>query len=299
MKIAVTGGTGFVGRYIVNHLLDEGHDVRLWHRPESDQGGFRDVDPKRLEFMQGELDDADAGKRLVDGVDGVVHAALNRTPDPAGYVEHNVLPSVKLMQQAHAAGVGRFVFISTCAVHDVILDDRELDEAHPLWPRSTYGAHKAAIEKFVHSMGLPANGGRAGADGWNICALRPSGVYGLRRPLDKTKWHRIASDIKAGKTVDVTGGGKEVHAADVAKSVGILLTADGVAGQSYNCCDRYISYHDVAHIAKELSGSSSEITSEQKRPKNEISTKKIEALGMKFGGETILRQTISELLENI
>ncbi len=48
----------------------------------------------------------------------------------------------------------RFVFISTCAVHDVILADRPLDEAHPLWPKSHYGAHKAALEKFVHSYGL-------------------------------------------------------------------------------------------------------------------------------------------------
>ena len=45
--------------------------------------------------------------------------------------------------------VRRFVFIATCAVHDVILSDRPLDEAHPLWPKSHYGAHKAAIEKFV------------------------------------------------------------------------------------------------------------------------------------------------------
>ena len=37
--------------------------------------------------------------------------------------------------------MSRFVFISTCAVHDVILDDRPLDEAHPLWPAGHYGAH--------------------------------------------------------------------------------------------------------------------------------------------------------------
>ncbi len=293
MKIAITGGTGFVGRYIVNHLVDEGHSVRTWVRPESDKGGFRDVDNGRLEFIEGQLDNPDAGKQLVDGVEGVVHAALNRTPDPAGYVEHNVLPSVRLMQQAQAAGVDRFVFISTCAVHDVILEDRELDEAHPLWPFSTYGAHKAAIEKFVHSMGLPARGN----EGWNICALRPSGVYGMRRPASKTKWHKIVSDVKAGEPINVTGGGKEVHAVDVAKSVGILLTAQGVAGQSYNCCDQYISYYDVASIAKELSDSKSEINSEQKRPKNQISTKKIEALGMKFGGDAILRDTIQQLLD--
>jgi nucleoside-diphosphate-sugar epimerase len=49
-------------------------------------------------------------------------------------------------------------------VHDVILQDRPLDEAHPLWPKSHYGAHKAAIEKFVHSFGL--------GEGYAICSLR-------------------------------------------------------------------------------------------------------------------------------
>jgi hypothetical protein len=45
--------------------------------------------------------------------------------------------------------VPRFVFISSCAVHDVIRDDRLLDEKHPFWPMSHCGAHKAALEKFV------------------------------------------------------------------------------------------------------------------------------------------------------
>ena len=56
--------------------------------------------------------------------------------------------TLRLIESARAAGVGRFVFISTCAVHEKILDDRPLDEAHPLWAMSHYGAHKAAIEKL-------------------------------------------------------------------------------------------------------------------------------------------------------
>jgi nucleoside-diphosphate-sugar epimerase len=40
MRIAVTGATGFLGRYIVNHLLGEGHECRCWYRETSDRGGF-------------------------------------------------------------------------------------------------------------------------------------------------------------------------------------------------------------------------------------------------------------------
>jgi nucleoside-diphosphate-sugar epimerase len=86
----------------------------------------------------------------------------------------NLTGSLQLFQAAFEAGVPRFVHISTCAVHDVILGDRPLDETHPLWPNSHYGAHKAALEAFVHSYGL--------GQGWPICALRPTGIYGLAQP---------------------------------------------------------------------------------------------------------------------
>jgi nucleoside-diphosphate-sugar epimerase len=87
------------------------------------------------------------------------------------FVQKNVVGTLMLIEAARRVGVSRFVFISTCAVHEKILDDRPLDEAHPLRATSHYGAHKAAIEKFVHSYGL--------GDGYPICALRPTGVFVL------------------------------------------------------------------------------------------------------------------------
>ncbi len=183
----------------------------------------------------------------------------------------------------------RFVFISTCAVHEVILDDRPLDESHPIWPMSHYGAHKAAIEKFVHSFGF--------GEEYDICALRPTGIYGLARPVEKSRWFDIVQAVAAGEPVDSSRGGKEVHAADVAKAVEILLTADGVAGQAYNCYDMYVAEEQVARIAKELTGSSSTIASHDKAPRHRIETGKLRALGMEFGGRDLLEKTIAQLLE--
>src|SRR5207245_4692081 len=107
--------------------------------------------------------------------------------DPLPFLEANLLGSLQLFQAAFAANVPRFVFISTCAVHEVILDDRPLDEAHPLWPTSHYGAHKAALEKFVHSYGL--------GQGWPICALRPTGVYGLAHPPQASRWFDLVGQV--------------------------------------------------------------------------------------------------------
>ncbi len=296
MRIAVTGATGFLGRYIVNHLLAEGHECRCWYLEASDRGGFDEGGSGRLTWVAGDLGDAESAEALVERADAVVHAALYRPGagfrgaegDLLVFVERNVLGSLRVMEAARRAKVGRFVFISTCAVHEVVLENRPLDEAHPLWPTSHYGAHKAAIEKFVHSLGL---GG-----GWEICALRPTGIYGLARPAEASKWYDLVRAVAAGQPVNSPRGGKEVHAADVAGAVSILLKAPGVAGQAYNCYDRYVSEEEVARIARDLTGSKSEISELNKGPRNQILTEKLRALGMVFGGRPLLERTVRQLL---
>jgi len=309
MQIAVTGATGFLGRYIVNHLISNGHSCRCWHRPISNLNGFVNGG-EGIEWVPGRLNDAVAANTLVQRTNAVVHGALERQGgwNPSNeylidFVQTNLVGSLRLMQAARDAGVPRFVFISTCAVHDVILNDRPLDETHPLWPHSHYGAHKAAIEKFVHSFGLPVQNhldlGQAG--GWGICALRPTGIYGLAEPAEKSRWYRLIKDVVHGKTIDNPRGGKEVHAADVAKAVAILLETDThtIAGQCYNCCDTYISTQDVAQIAKDLSGSTSTITNLNVSPKNQINTFKIQDLGMIFGGRSLLEQTVKDIVNAV
>lgn len=295
MRIAVTGATGFIGRYIVNQLDGEGHSLRCWHRESSNRQGFDHV--KNLEWVAGDLGDRQQAESLVNGCDAVVHAALYRQGksfmgaegDLIEFVEKNVVGTLKLIEAARAAGVARFVVVSTCAVHDKILGDRPLDESHPLWATSHYGAHKAAIEKFVHSFGL-------GQD-YPICAVRPTGVYGVAHPAENSKWFDLISAVVRGETVECSRGGKEVHAADVAKAISILLTADGINGEAFNCCDRYISDFEVATLAKEFSGSAAQISGESKQPKHQIETGKIQSLGMRFGGEELLRRTVAVLVE--
>jgi nucleoside-diphosphate-sugar epimerase len=295
MRVALTGATGFIGRYIAHHLTSEGHSLRCWHRASSNRDGFEQIGD--LEWVEGDLGDRDSTAALVEGCDGVVHAALYRPGagfrgaegDMVEFVQKNVVGTLELIEASRRAGAGRFVFISTCAVHEKILDDRPLDETHPLWPTSHYGAHKAAVEKFVHSYGL--------GQGYPICALRPTGVYGAARPIQNSKWYHLVAAVVRGETVRCSQGGKEVHAADVAKAAGILLTADGIAGEAFNCYDCYVSEFDVANLAKELSGSASEIIGEPKQPKHQIATDKIRACGMQFGSDELLRRTVGELVE--
>ncbi len=296
MLIGVTGATGFLGRYLVSHLTAQGHRCRCWYRPTSDRSGF-EASADALTWVPGSLDDPDAGESLLNGCDALVHAALDRPGagfrgaegDIAAFVEANVVGSIRLFEQARRSGVGRVVFISTCAVHEVILDDRPLDETHPLWPRSHYGAHKAAIEAFVHSYGF-------GHD-YPICALRPTGIYGLAHPPKRSKWYDLISAVARGEDVECDRGGKEVHAADVARAVEILLNAKEINGQSYACYDQYISEFEVASLARDISGGQGEIRGRTPTPRHQIVTRKLENLGMRFGGRPLLEKTIREILQ--
>ncbi|GAB5443945.1 MAG: SDR family oxidoreductase [Fuerstiella sp.] len=296
MKVAVTGATGFLGHYIVRKLMAEGHPCRCWYRSkdtcyESAEGGT-------LEWVSGELGSVDACEELLDGCDAVVHSGLHRSGDAfrggegemTEFVQRNVVGTIQLIETARQVGVRKFVYVSTCAVHEKIMDDRPLDEAHPLWMTTHYGAHKAAVEQFVHSYGF--------GQGFPICAIRPTGIYGLHHQPQRSKWFDLVQQVVRGQTVECSRGGKEVHAADVAEAVDLLLHKEDNAGEVYSCYDRYISEYEVATLAKEISGSTAEVRGEPKSPQNQIVSDKIKALGMQFGGEALLRQTVEQLVQS-
>lgn len=294
MKVAVTGATGFIGRYIVRHLLSAGHAVRAWYRDPIRQF---EIGNECLSWVPGNLNDVASAGELVTDCDAVIHAGLDRPGrtfrggegDLLEFVQTNLVGTLQLVEAARSANVSRFVFISTCAVHEKILEDRLLDEAHPLWASTHYGAHKAAIEKFIHSYGM-------GFD-YPICALRPTGVYGIADPVSESKWFSIVQSVVRGRPVTCRRGGKEVHAADVAAAAVLLLTAKDITGEAFNCYDRYVSEFDVATIAKELSGSQSKIDGEPKQPKHQIETGKLRSRGMSFGGGDQLRATIQQMID--
>ncbi|MCA9247871.1 MAG: SDR family oxidoreductase, partial [Planctomycetales bacterium] len=252
-----------------------------------------------LEWIEGDLAAAGSERALVAGCDAIVHSALYHPGgsfrggegDLLTFVETNVVGTLRLIETARSADVGRFVLISTCAVHEQILDDRPLDERHPCVPTTHYGAHKAALEQFVYSFGL--------GQGYPICAVRPTGVYGAAHPIENSKWFDLVATVVRGEQVVCRKGGKEVHAADVARAVELLLRADGIAGEVFNCYDRYTSHYEVATLAQQLAGASGPIEGGPTRPRHEIETGKLRALGMQFGGEQLLASTIEELVAGV
>ena len=80
MKIFVTGATGFVGRELVSQLLDDGHELRLWHRNVTAAAPLLKLKQKlgnRIELVNGQLGQGREAE-AIEGCNAVVHAALWR-----------------------------------------------------------------------------------------------------------------------------------------------------------------------------------------------------------------------------
>lgn len=144
--LAITGATGFVGGALVERAQSAGHSVRaLTRRPQRARDG--------VTWVEGALDRPDSLAALVEGADAVVHVAgVVSTPTKAGFVAGNIDGTRAMIAAAQAAGVRRFVHVSSLSARKPDL--------------SIYGWSKAEAETMVEASGLD----------WSI--VRPSGVYG-------------------------------------------------------------------------------------------------------------------------
>jgi nucleoside-diphosphate-sugar epimerase len=146
VTIAVTGGTGFVGSRFIDAAVAAGHQVQaLTRRPQRPR--------RQVDWVDGSLTDADGLRRLVTGVNTVVHiAGVINSSDPAEFERGNVDGTLAMLAAATASGVRRFVHVSSLAAREPKL--------------SRYGASKARAEELVERSGLD----------WVI--VRPPAVYG-------------------------------------------------------------------------------------------------------------------------
>ncbi|MFL5522003.1 MAG: NAD-dependent epimerase/dehydratase family protein, partial [Gemmatimonadales bacterium] len=115
MRIAVTGGRGFVGRSLVRLARDAGHETVLVSRSALGEAGVAAVGG--LDDLRG-LTAAFAGADVVVHLAARVHVLRDDAPDPLGaFRAVNVDGTRSVLAAANAAGVGRVVYASTVKVH--------------------------------------------------------------------------------------------------------------------------------------------------------------------------------------
>ncbi|MDR4509288.1 MAG: NAD(P)-dependent oxidoreductase [Candidatus Brocadiaceae bacterium] len=299
MNIAITGITGFLGGYVAKRLFEREVYINALVRSTSNTLRLKEYQ-KRITYTQGNLDNKETLKKFVQGANVVIHMAYERegasfhdaaNKDIKRFIESNLLGSIELLDASVQAGVQQFIFVSSCAVYGHVFPDRKLDELHPLMPDSKYGAYKASVEAFCSAYYL--------SDGLMVTILRPVGIYGIDPHLAHSSWYNIVKDIKQGKSVEVSGGGKVVSVEDVAHAIDLALGNKDASGKIYNLVDTYIDNFNIARIAKNIIGSSSYISGTSKEPLNRMENIQSKKLGLSYAGIDGIKHYIHELAGRI
>ena len=197
MRIAITGGAGFIGHHLVAHLVGEGHEVIVLDNLR--RSTFERPQLVGARSFEGDIRDRSACLGAFEGVETVIHLAaqsnvMGSESDPEYAFSTNVVGTWEVAQAARQAGVGHLVFASSREVYG---DPAELPvkESAPFQPRNAYGASKVAGEAVLSMSGgsLPA-----------VSVVRLSNVIG---PGDSGRviplWLRNA---RAGCPLRVFGG---------------------------------------------------------------------------------------------
>jgi len=293
--VAVTGATGYVGRFIAAELVKQNVAIRALARPGSDRGGFAFP----MEWINGDLANSLAIADLVRGADAVIHLAYDHVPgsyrggegdDLTGWLEVNLNGSLRLLTAARDAGVPQFIFLSSRAVFSRIEPGRILDETHATAPDSHYGAYKAAVEAFLHSF--------ATVHGMQTCAIRATGVYGLTWPPERSKWWNIINAVLDGADVSsFTRGGTEVHGAAVARAVWLLLSQPELALDILHLSDLYVTEREIVRLVREITNVPGTLPSAPiAPPRNVLVSTHLARLGVELGGVPLLQKTVAEML---
>jgi dTDP-glucose 4,6-dehydratase len=210
MKILVTGGAGFIGRWIVKKLLDEEHEVCVLDdltngRPEN-IAEFKD-NPD-FEFVLGDIRDKNLLEEVFKDIDICIHAAAainvqESIENPQRHYDVNVNGTFNILEEARKRDV-KVVLIGTCMVYD-LTSSKAISEEHPLNPKSPYAGSKLAAENlalsYFHAYGLP------------VVITRPFNTYG---PYQKSNMEGgvVSIFIRAlldGKMLNVFGDGTQTR----------------------------------------------------------------------------------------
>lgn len=231
----VTGGAGFIGSHVADHLIKLGHDVVVL---DDLSGGYDDNVPAGASFVRASIMDHDLINSLFaeHGFDYVYHLAAYAAEGLSHFIRrfnynNNLVGSINLIDAAVNHNVKRFVFTSSIAVYGA--GQTPLTEAMTPIPEDPYGVSKLAVEqdlKCAHEM-----------FGLDYTVFRPHNVYGTRQNIADRYRNVVGifmNQILKGEPMTVFGDGSQqrafTHINDVAPLIAEAPTTPGTRNEIFN-----------------------------------------------------------------
>jgi UDP-glucose 4-epimerase len=248
LKALVTGGSGFIGSHVVDRLLAEGHEARVFDLlPWGYEPGAG------FEAVAGDLLDPDVLRSAAEGCDVIVHLAAAAdvglvAKDPAGAEKLNARGTLNVLEAARAIGA-RVVYASTIWVYSDVVESHVDEDSQLALPSHLYTATKLAGEMYCRAYGELYD--------VQTTILRFGIPYGPRaRPAAVLPI--FVNKALAGEPLTIAGDGKQtrrfVYVEDLADGVVRALVPEA-AGRVYNLVsDEDTSVVDIAEAVRAAVG---------------------------------------------
>lgn len=228
-KVLVTGGAGFIGSHTVDALLARGCQVKVLDNLSSGKLSNLPESHPGLEFVQGDIRDADLVDRICENVDAVLHLAAqvsvqSSIEQPVLSSEINVRGFLNVLDAARRQGIKRLVYASSAAVYGMP-SELPLSESAKTRPMSPYGLEKLINDQYAALY--------AELYGMACMGMRYFNVFGPRQD-PRSPYAGVISKFndcaRAGSALKVFGDGLQtrdfVYVGDIAASNVAALYSD-------------------------------------------------------------------------
>jgi nucleoside-diphosphate-sugar epimerase len=249
-RIAVTGATGFLGRYIVDALLARGaHVVGVVRNPDR----VPELAAKGVELRKADLAEPDRLAAGFASADAVVSNAALFSLGNQSWADHeraNVEGTRNVMTACAKAGVKRVVHVSSVAVYGIFARGRLHEDAPQLGPETrrmpwnVYATSKAISEQEAWRL--------ARQHGLDLTTVRPCTIYGAHDPNFMPLFKRVSSWPVSFKPVGLRQS--YVYAGDVADGIALVLEQDRSIGRAYNLAGDGESWQDLTDAWRAAGG---------------------------------------------
>lgn len=298
MNIYMTGGTGFIGSYVVNELANGKNNIHILARNPNKVPALKKL-PK-VKIYNAPMHNYTALKRIIKNPDALIHIALCWGDTGPEMIQNETIPSVRLIELGIKKGAKKIIFTSSTAAGGYAF--KKITEDSLRLPEDFYGATKGAVELFMkaYAQYFPKI---------KFNVVRPGYTFG-NPAIPGGSWESDKRFINICKTIkknrplklDANDGTQFIWAGHLAKIYSEILKNNISNEIFYGLSNNFVPWAKIAQWAKEIAKSKSKIQLIGKyNPKtlHLFSLQKIKKyFNLSFNPTSELKKHIKWILEN-